>query len=109
MPPFGLMAGNMPQTVTFTVYLDREKPLSEPKWVRTGDIDEWLRGIYGHLKTHSEDGRALWTGRIEVVDPDPVSTAYHFRTGIVYSSLPIHSLQQFTLSSSPGLLILLSV
>ena len=57
------------------VYLDKDKPLSEPKWVKTGDIDEWLKNMFGQAKN---EGRASWNGKIEVVDPDPVSTKSSF-------------------------------
>lgn len=62
--------------VTFHVFLDLENPLSMPRWVKTGDVDDWLQIMFGvtmrsHAKgTGSPQG---WEGKITVVDPDPVS------------------------------------
>jgi 20S proteasome subunit alpha 6 len=55
------------------VHLDKDRPLSEPKWVKTGDVQEWLRSMFGRMfwvaGDAAEDG---WEKKIEVKDPDPV-------------------------------------
>ena len=71
-------------TVTFHVFLDLENPLSVPRWVKTGDVDDWLQTMFGVSATlrngvggilvKREEGNENrgWEGKITVVDPDPV-------------------------------------
>jgi hypothetical protein len=40
--------------------------------VKTGDLDEWLSNEFGPIRP-DPSGRANWSGKIEVEDPDPVS------------------------------------
>lgn len=46
--------------------------MTEPRWVKTGDVEEWLRNTFGIFWVSGDDG---WEKRIEVVDPDPVRPA----------------------------------
>ncbi|KAG8963325.1 hypothetical protein FRC03_003155 [Tulasnella sp. 419] len=64
-----------PIRVRLLLFLDKDKPLSEPKWVKTGDIEEWLKNIFGQVKPDL-DTRNSWNGKIHVVDPDPPPTIY---------------------------------
>jgi 20S proteasome subunit alpha 6 len=70
--------------VTFHVFLDLENPLSVPRWVKTGDVDDWLQTMFGAPasnlkgtggKQEGDDSSPArgWEGKITVVDPDPVS------------------------------------
>jgi hypothetical protein len=54
--------------VDLIAYLDRNKPLSEPKWVRTGDVEDLLYSVF----YKNVQGRAAWANKVVVVDPDPV-------------------------------------
>ena len=57
-----------------TAYLDKEKPLSEPRWVKTGDVHDWLKSMFGRMFWVSGDAAADgWEKKIEVMDADPVS------------------------------------
>ncbi|KAF8322261.1 hypothetical protein DL93DRAFT_2163096 [Clavulina sp. PMI_390] len=74
-PDFGsLLAPKMeddsPVTVELVAYLDRLKPLSEPKWVRTGEVDDMLSSVFAR----NAQGRAVWEGKVDVADPDPPPT-----------------------------------
>ncbi|KAF8528912.1 hypothetical protein BU17DRAFT_60665 [Hysterangium stoloniferum] len=71
LPPWSKIV--TPSKTTLTIYLDKEKPLTEPRWVKTGDVEEWLRNTFGILWVSGEDG---WEKRIEVVDPDPPPTIH---------------------------------
>jgi hypothetical protein len=53
-------------------HLDRVFPLTEARWVRTGDVDGWIAQMTGQGIGNKDDIRG-WRGKIEVVDPDPVS------------------------------------
>jgi hypothetical protein len=71
-------------TVTFHVFLDLENPLSVPRWVKTGDVDDWLQTMFGAsamsvkgVNGKQDEGSDStptrgWEGKITVVDPDPV-------------------------------------
>ena len=58
------------EPVVLTVYLNKKRPLSEPKWCRNDSADEWLIEQFGSRKAGSESG---WKGKLHIVDPDPVS------------------------------------
>jgi len=55
------------------VHLDRERPLSEARWVKTGDVQEWLKSMFGRTFWTSGDAEEGWEKKIDVKDPDPVS------------------------------------
>lgn len=77
IPPFlkyfTPLDGLSPVKIRMTLYLDKEKPLSEPKWVKTGDIEDWLKSIFGSIKMEDSKAHATWNGKITIADPDPVS------------------------------------
>ncbi|KIJ56589.1 hypothetical protein M422DRAFT_22743 [Sphaerobolus stellatus SS14] len=73
-----------PSKILMTIYLDKEKPMTEPRWVKTGDLMEWLRNTFGIFWPSGEDG---WEKRIEVVDPDPPPTIYTVLENWASSSL----------------------
>lgn len=70
LPPFGKL--EFPGTLTLIAYLDTSKPLSEAKWVRTGDIQDWLRSMLGRMFWVAGEAAEGWEKKISVVDPDPV-------------------------------------
>jgi len=70
LPPFWRLA--LPATVTLFLYLDTERPLSEPKWAKTGDVQEWLRSMFGRMFWVAGEAAEGWEKKIHVVDPDPV-------------------------------------
>ena len=67
VPPFS--KANVSSEVTLFVYLDRARPLSEPKWVKSGDMQEWLKSMFGRIFWFSRDAAGSWERKIEVVDP----------------------------------------
>jgi hypothetical protein len=71
VPPFS--KADIPSSVSLVVYLDRARPLSEPKWVKSGDVQEWLKSMFGRMFWLAGDVAGGWEKKIEVVDPDPVS------------------------------------
>ncbi|KAG8945439.1 hypothetical protein FRC04_000814 [Tulasnella sp. 424] len=78
IPPFPkylASAASKPIKLRLLLYLDKEKPLSEPKWVKTGDIEDWLKTMFGPLKTGPQT-YASWSGKISIVDPDPPPNVY---------------------------------
>ncbi|WVF67819.1 hypothetical protein IAT40_002580 [Kwoniella sp. CBS 6097] len=58
--------------VVLTVYLNKKNPLSEPKWCRTNSADGWLLEQFG-MSSRKQDKEG-WTGKLEVMDPDPAPT-----------------------------------
>lgn len=63
--------------MTLVAYLDTSRPLSEPKWVKTGDIQDWLRSMFGRMFWVAGEA-AGWEKKVTVVSPDPVSSARGF-------------------------------
>ncbi len=63
-----LTSSSNSEPLTFTVYMNLKKPLSEPKWCRANQADDWLLEQFGKLSTSN----AGWRGKLEIVDPDPV-------------------------------------
>lgn len=102
VPPFS--KAKVPSEISLILYLDKEKPLSEPRWVKTGDVQEWLRSMFGRMFWVAGDAADGWERRIEVADPDPVRTAdravplIHIPTNVTRDRRHRRSGQ----SSSPG-------
>ncbi|KAJ6599369.1 hypothetical protein DFH09DRAFT_1271908 [Mycena vulgaris] len=71
-PPFSNVS--TPLAITLLVYLDTARPLSEPKWVKTGDIPEWLKSLFGRMFWFAGDAAESWEKKIVVSDPDPPPT-----------------------------------
>ena len=59
-----------PSKLNLVIFLDAEKPIPEAKWVKTGDVHEWVRSTFGRIFSDVNDG---WERKIVVQDPDPVS------------------------------------
>ncbi|KAF9008784.1 hypothetical protein BDQ17DRAFT_1421985 [Cyathus striatus] len=74
VPPFSKAA--VPSTVTLLVHLETARPLSEPKWAKTGDVQEWLKSMFGRMFWVSGDAAEGWEKKIQVVDPDPPPTIW---------------------------------
>lgn len=58
--------------ITIVAHLDKANPLTEARWVKTGEVEQWIISLglqHGHKDQLSE-----WKGKIVVADPDPVST-----------------------------------
>ncbi|KAH9912704.1 uncharacterized protein B0H18DRAFT_1052608 [Fomitopsis serialis] len=74
VPPFSKAA--LPTKVTLIVHLDRQRPLSEPRWVKSGDVHEWLKSMFGRMFWVAGDAAEGWEKKIQVVDPDPAPTIW---------------------------------
>ena len=70
LPPFWCFA--FPTQTKLIVYLDKQRPFTEPKWLKTGDVQDHLKTIFGRMFWVTGDAVG-WEKKIEVVDPDPVS------------------------------------
>jgi 20S proteasome subunit alpha 6 len=76
VPPFSKAAS--PLSLMMIVHLDTQRPLSEPKWVKSGDVQEWLKSMFGRMFWVAGDAAEEgWEKKIEVADPDPVRCAIH--------------------------------
>lgn len=71
VPPFTKAV--LPKQTILTAYLDKERPLSEPRWVKTGDVQDWLKSMFGRMFWVAGEAADGWEKKIEVADPDPVS------------------------------------
>ena len=62
-----------------TAYLDMERPLTEPKWVKSGHVEDWIKGANHHPmaaragRSSDEPDDASWRTKLKVIDPDTVS------------------------------------
>ncbi|PPR02478.1 hypothetical protein CVT24_002027 [Panaeolus cyanescens] len=65
-----------PSVLKLVVYLDMERPLSEPKWAKSGDVQEWLKSMFGRMFWVAGDAAEGWEKKIHVVDPDPPPTIW---------------------------------
>lgn len=64
-------------TVLIIAKLDTVNPLTEAKWVRTGDVDSWISQMTGRIFKPEEKSECGWRRKITVVDPDPPPTIQH--------------------------------
>lgn len=74
VPAFSTIS--LPAKITLTAHLDKERPLSEPRWVKSGDVQEWLRSMFGRMFWVAGDAAEGWEKKIEVADPDPAPTIW---------------------------------
>lgn len=54
------------------LFLDTKRPLSEPGWCKSGDVEEWLAREFGPSSVP-----VPWKNKIKVIDPDKVSNTRH--------------------------------
>lgn len=64
-------------STTLVGYLDQDRPLSEPRWVKTGDVQEWLKSMFGRMFWVAGEAADGWEKKLEVVDPDPVRDLFN--------------------------------
>ncbi|KAI0092570.1 hypothetical protein BDY19DRAFT_925029 [Irpex rosettiformis] len=74
VPP--LSTAKLPLRTVLTAYLDKERPLSEPRWVKTGDVHDWLKSMFGRMFWVAGDAADGWEKKIEVMDADPPPTIW---------------------------------
>lgn len=70
VPPF--QGASLPMDTVLVAYLDKDRPLSEPRWVKTGDVQDWMKSMFGRMFWVAGEAADGWETKIEVVDPDPV-------------------------------------
>ncbi|KAF7980891.1 hypothetical protein HWV62_36069 [Athelia sp. TMB] len=66
----------IPTQTVLVAHLDTARPLSEPKWVKSGDVQEWLKSMFGRMFWVAGEAADGWEKKIEVVDPDPAPTIW---------------------------------
>ncbi|KAJ3498126.1 hypothetical protein NLJ89_g10261 [Agrocybe chaxingu] len=91
VPPF--WRTTIPSTVHLLVYLDTARPLSEPKWAKTGDVQDWLKSMFGRMFWVAGDAAEGWEKKIQVTDPDPPPTIWTVLDGWVANS-PVGQLNE---------------
>ena len=94
-----------PCTLTMLVHLDTARPLSEPKWAKSGDIQEWLKSMFGRMFWVAGDAAEGWEKKIEVVDPDPVRLIFCSNLLLANHSLTFYSPPLYGLYWKAGLRI----
>ncbi|KAF8631219.1 hypothetical protein AX15_002550 [Amanita polypyramis BW_CC] len=83
----------IPSSVTLLVYLDTTRPLSEPKWAKTGDVQDWLKSMFGRMFWVAGEAAEGWEKKIQVVDPDPPPTIWTVLEGWSQNS-PVGALNE---------------
>lgn len=59
--------------ITIVAHLDRSNPLTEARWVKTGEIEAWILSLaIANGQDPKKDSLSAWKGKITVSDPDPV-------------------------------------
>jgi hypothetical protein len=96
-------------TLQLLVYLDTTRPLSEPKWAKTGDTQEWLKSMFGRMFWVAGDAADGWEKRIHVVDPDPVYISNFKKCRLQFNIYFVYSPQLFIRFLKDGDLIPQSV
>ncbi|GJN90801.1 hypothetical protein Rhopal_003815-T1 [Rhodotorula paludigena] len=67
------------ETITVSARLDRQNPLTEARWVKTGEVDNWIvsLGIAAGASPRDASKLSEWRSKIKIVDPDPPPTIQH--------------------------------
>lgn len=64
---------------TIVAQLDRANPLTEARWVKTGEVENWILSLGIANGQDPKDPKQLskWLGKITVADPDQAPTIQH--------------------------------
>jgi hypothetical protein len=46
-----------------SIHLATDRPLSEPKWVKSRDVQKWLKSVFGRMFWVAKDAADRWKGR----------------------------------------------
>ncbi|GAA5981691.1 hypothetical protein JCM11641_004216 [Rhodosporidiobolus odoratus] len=67
------------ETITVSAQLDKANPLTEARWVKTGEVESWILSLGISNGADPKDTQKLsdWRGKIKVVDPDAPPTIRH--------------------------------
>ncbi|BGP48545.1 hypothetical protein JCM10450v2_004421 [Rhodotorula kratochvilovae] len=67
------------EVITVSAQLDRQNPLTEARWVKTGEVENWILslGISSGANPKDMDNLSEWRSKIKIVDPDPPPTIQH--------------------------------
>jgi len=90
VPPFFRATSSNLQLL---VHLDTARPLSEPKWAKSGDIQDWLKSMFGRMFWVAGEAADGWEKKLQVVDPDPPPTIWTVLEGWVSNS-PVGALNE---------------
>jgi hypothetical protein len=76
--------------------------LSEPKWAKSGDVQDWLKSMFGRMFWVAGDAADGWEKKILVVDPDPVMSFFIHLTSYCLLIMLLPSLLRSGLFSKAG-------
>lgn len=72
-PPLDQLDSEATEVIELIAFIDTAHRLSEPKWVKSGQLEDWISAI----KTRETAGEAeenwRWRRKLEVADPEAVS------------------------------------
>jgi hypothetical protein len=69
-----LIPGYTKDEITVIAHLDKVNPLTEARWVKTGEVEQWIISLgLQNGQDPKKDQLSEWKGKIVVADPDPVS------------------------------------
>lgn len=69
-----LLPGFNKDEITVVAHLDKVNPLTEARWVKTGEVEQWIISLgLQNGQDPKKDQLSEWRGKIVVADPDPVS------------------------------------
>lgn len=66
-----LTSAQQTSEMTVTVLMTSSSQFAEAKWLKTGDVEDWLSTLPGFASRAQDQA---WRGKIHVVDPDPPPT-----------------------------------
>lgn len=69
-----LFPGYTKDEITVVAHLDKANPLTEARWVKTGEVEQWIISLgLQNGQDPKKDQLSEWRGKIVVADPDPAS------------------------------------
>lgn len=90
------------ETITVSARLDRQNPLTEARWVKTGEVDNWIVSLGIAAGASPKDASKLseWRSKIKIVDPDPVRGSSS-RKSALPSASDDHAHESTTVRTAP--------
>jgi hypothetical protein len=87
LPPLDQLDSESTEVIELTAFIDTAHRLSEPKWVKSGQLEDWISAIKTRETAGDAEENWRWRRKLEVADPEAVSLFLFLAREYAFSSL----------------------
>ncbi|KAJ9098721.1 hypothetical protein QFC21_004369 [Naganishia friedmannii] len=73
-PPLDQLNSESTEVIELTAFIDTAHRLSEPKWVKSGQLEDWISAIKTRETAGDAEENWRWRRKLEVADPEAPAT-----------------------------------